>query len=200
MDYYVYTDGACSNNGKPNAKAGYGVYFGKDDYRNVSKKVEGKQSNNTGELMALIEAYRIIENDVKEGKKITVFTDSKYCLLCLGSYGDKCSNTEWNKDIPNKELVRTLYDSYKNSGVIVKHVLAHTGKQDEHSKGNAEADRLANEGIGVFTKREEVIFLNVPYSLKEEAKKLGAKWNPKKKKWYIEPNNVNKNILIEKYL
>lgn len=25
---HVYTDGSCENNGKPNAIAGYGVYFG----------------------------------------------------------------------------------------------------------------------------------------------------------------------------
>jgi len=30
----VYTDGACSNNGKSNAKAGYGVYFSENDRRN----------------------------------------------------------------------------------------------------------------------------------------------------------------------
>ena len=28
------------------------------------------------------------------------------------------------------------------------------------------------------------MYLNVPYSEKEEAKKLGAKWNLEKKKWY----------------
>lgn len=25
---HVYTDGSCENNGRPNAVAGYGVYFG----------------------------------------------------------------------------------------------------------------------------------------------------------------------------
>lgn len=29
------------------------------------------------------------------------------------------------------------------------------------------------------------LYLNVPYSEKEEAKRLGAKWDPKVKKWYI---------------
>ena len=45
-DIIVYTDGACIHNGKPNAKAGMGVYFGKDDPRNLSKRVDGKQTNN----------------------------------------------------------------------------------------------------------------------------------------------------------
>ena len=34
----VFTDGACRNNGKQNAIAGIGVYFGENDIRNVSRK------------------------------------------------------------------------------------------------------------------------------------------------------------------
>ena len=33
-DYYVYTDGACSNNGKHNASAGIGIFFVTNDSRN----------------------------------------------------------------------------------------------------------------------------------------------------------------------
>ncbi len=42
-DYYVYTDGACSNNGKENASAGIGIFFGVNDIRNISKKIEGNK-------------------------------------------------------------------------------------------------------------------------------------------------------------
>lgn len=35
------------------------------------------------------------------------------------------------------------------------------------------------------------LYLNVPYSEKEEAKKLGAKWNPEEKKWYYTGNLEN---------
>ena len=38
-DYYVYTDGACSNNGKLNAEAGIGIYFGENDVRKDRKSV-----------------------------------------------------------------------------------------------------------------------------------------------------------------
>ena len=37
-DYYVYTDGSCSNNGRDNALAGIGIFFGRNDNRNISKK------------------------------------------------------------------------------------------------------------------------------------------------------------------
>ena len=63
-DYYVYTDGSCSNNGRENAIAGIGIYFGENDTRNVSQRVIGKQSNNTAELGAIIHLYGIIENDI----------------------------------------------------------------------------------------------------------------------------------------
>ena len=75
-DYYVYTDGACSNNGRSNAMAGIGIYFGNNDPRNVSKRIEGKQTNNTAELLAIIDTYEIIEQDIIEGKKVAIVSDS----------------------------------------------------------------------------------------------------------------------------
>ena len=53
---FVYTDGACSNNGSENAKAGFGIFS--DDPRNLSKKVKGKQTNNVAELSAIIEVSK----------------------------------------------------------------------------------------------------------------------------------------------
>ena len=123
MDYYVYTDGACSNNGFKNAKAGYGVYFGEKNPRNISKKIVGKQTNNVAELTAVIEAYYIIKEDASNGKKICIVTDSEYVLKCIGSYGEKCFKNDWNsmnknkKPIPNIELLKEAYLSYKDSGI-----------------------------------------------------------------------------------
>jgi len=146
-DYYVYTDGACSNNGKANASAGIGIYFGIDDNRNTSKRIEGKQTNNTAELSAIIEAYSIIENDILNGKKITIVSDSEYAIKCVSSYGEKCCKKNWNIDIPNKELVKTVYKLYKDKpNVQFMYIKAHTGYTDIHSIGNDNADKLANIG------------------------------------------------------
>ena len=73
IEYYVYTDGSCYNNGKKNAVSGIGIFFGPNDKRNVSKTIEGKQTNNTAELTAIIETYSIIESDILAGKK------NRYC-------------------------------------------------------------------------------------------------------------------------
>jgi ribonuclease HI len=149
-DEYVYTDGACSNNGKKNAVAGIGIFFGVDDLRNISKKIQGKQTNNTAELTAIIETYSIIEKDVLNGKQIAIVTDSEYAIKCVSSYGEKCCKKEWKVDIPNQELVKTAYELYKDKqNIQFIHIKAHTDNTDIHSFGNDHADKLANKAIGL---------------------------------------------------
>lgn len=150
VDYYVYTDGACSNNGRKNAEAGIGIYFGKDDPRNISERISGKQTNNTAELKAIIKTLNMIQKDVDIGKKICIASDSEYSIKCATTYGEKMEKNNWKKDIPNKKLVKEIYTLYKNiSNVRFKHIMAHTGKKDIHSIGNDGADKLANKAIGL---------------------------------------------------
>ena len=217
MDYFVYTDGACSNNGRSNARAGLGVYFSEGDARNLSKSVVGKQTNNTAELSAVVEAYHLIHEDLKAGKKIGLVTDSEYVLKCVGSYGEKCERVGWKKKkpIPNVELLKEVYLLYKDSGVEFIHIDAHTGRQDVHSLGNEGADKLAvaaiggkqdsdgshrdgggGSGVGVGGER---VYLNVPYAKKQHAKSLGAKWDSKKKKWYSMKVNNRLEDLVKVY-
>jgi ribonuclease HI len=192
-DYYVYTDGACSNNGKYNALAGIGIFFGINDNRNISKKIEGKQTNNTAELSAIIETYYIIENDIVNGKKIAIVSDSEYSIKCVSSYGEKCHKKGWNIDIPNKELVKTAYEMYRDKlNIKFIHIKAHTNNTDIHSFGNDNADKLANNAIGLescpYTSSTK-IYVIVPFTKKEEIKKLGGLWDSNKKKWFVYDNN-----------
>ena len=199
-DYYVYTDGSCSNNGKENALAGIGIFFGIDDVRNVSKKIEGKQTNNTAELSAIIETYYIIQNDILNDKKIAIVSDSEYAIKCVSSYGEKCWKKSWNIDIPNKEMVKTAYEIYKDKiNIKFIHIKAHTNNTDIHSFGNDKADKLANIAIGLencpyntYTK----IFLIVPFIKKDEIKQLGGFWDGDKKKWFIYENNKNAEQIL----
>lgn len=194
MDYYVYTDGACINNGKKNAKAAIGIYFG-NQHPSIHSLIEGKQTNNTAELTAIIVAYDFIIDDLNNGKKIGIVSDSEYAIRCVTTYGEKCDKKKWNVDIPNKELVKLGYTTYKNKAVQFIHINSHTGKQDEHSLGNEEADRLANLALGI-TNKVNKIYLDVPYKRKEEVKELGGKWDPVTKKWYIMDDNQNKDHII----
>jgi len=199
----VYTDGACVDNGKPYARAGYGVYFGKNDSRNVSESYKGLQTNNVAELLAIIKAMTILKENIMNGEVVNIYSDSRYAIRCCTTYGKKCHKNNWinpnnkNKPIPNLEIVQVAYifsKDYKN--INFKHIRAHTGFQDEHSIGNENADRLANEAIGINynkmskgKKGKKRIYLKVPYDEKDEAKKMGARWDMNKKKWYFEEGN-----------
>lgn len=224
-NYSVYTDGACSKNGAKNAKAGYGIYFALNDPRNVSRRIDGKQTNNRAELTAIIETHHIIKHDLEKGAHITICTDSEYCIKCVSGYGEKMAKKNYmkKKDEPivNADLVKQVYDLYKDeTKVTFKHIRAHTNEDDEDSIGNAYADQLAvaslEYDIGQVTNaasavkprpRNKIIssvvshkhYLNVPYAQKDVAKKLGAKWDPKKKKWYIFDDNPSKIELLSMF-
>ncbi|KAF5353162.1 hypothetical protein D9758_008711 [Tetrapyrgos nigripes] len=88
----VATDGSCVENGHLTAKAGAGIYFGKDDERNQSirlpkfihkritkstnriKQFPFEQSNQTGEVVAARGAVELAPPDAD----LTIETDSKY--------------------------------------------------------------------------------------------------------------------------
>ena len=149
INYFVYTDGACINNGYDNASACIGIYFQEDDIRNISKKIIGKQSNNVAELQAIVDVYDIIKNDIID-KKICIVSDSQYALNCITSYGLNQSKNNWKKDIPNKDLVKNCYELYKDkNNIYFTYIKAHTENDDIHSKGNDGADKLANKACGL---------------------------------------------------
>lgn len=201
-DYYVYTDGACTNNGSDNAEAGIGIYFGETDPRNVSHRVQGKQTNNTAELGAIIHLHPIIKSDIAKGKKIAIVSDSEYAIRCVTSYGEKLEQNNWLKDVPNKDMVKQAYSLYKDhKNVKFVHVMAHTDGTDIHSVGNDGADKLANQAIGLeqCPYSDKRVFLQVPFAQKELAKSLGARWEPSKKLWYTSQNNPNRASLEQQF-
>jgi ribonuclease HI len=196
---YVYTDGACSNNGKPSAIASIGIYFGPNDSRNVARRITGKQTNNVAELTAIIEVYSILKTDILSGKQITICSDSRYAIKCCSDYGEKCS-ADWDTlDIPNKDLVRHAYELYGQlDNIKFMYIKAHTGKGDIHSLGNAEADKLATSVFPRFVIPNR-IYLNVSYDQKDIAKQLECKWDVNKKKWYIYDDNTKKELIINMF-
>jgi ribonuclease HI len=199
----VFTDGACSNNGKGNAKAGLGVYFTENDPRNASKRIIGRQTNNVAELSAIIEVFTILSEEIELGEEIIIYSDSKIAMGWCTTTGQKYERGDWKKssgEIPNVDLIKIGYGLCKaNSNIKLAHIRAHTGLTDELSLGNEGADRLANEAIGCKScpydkKQKQKYYLKIPYSEKEIGKKYGTKWDPKKKKWYYEGLNTDDNF------
>jgi len=147
-DLFIYTDGACSNNGKVNAKGGIGIFFKKNDKRNYSKKINIKPTNNKCELLALINAIKIIEKNIKTYNNIYIYTDSKYCINCVTKWFKKWEKNNFlnsqKKKVKNKNLIITFYNLLqKYNNIKLKYIKAHTNLTDIHSVGNSAADFLA---------------------------------------------------------
>lgn len=140
----VYTDGACENNGKPNAKAGIGVWFGEKHPWNVSEPVKGKATNNTAEIQACIEALRVAHQE--DILNVIIKTDSKFVIDCMTQWIHNWKKNGWRtakgEDVKNKEDLQRL-DSMAKQMESVKwvHVRGHKGH-----RGNEEADALARAG------------------------------------------------------
>ena len=74
----VYSDGCCFNNGRPNAQAGIGVYWGDNSPHNVCEQLEGKQTNQRAEVVS---ACRALESAISQGMtEVEVRTDSSYTI------------------------------------------------------------------------------------------------------------------------
>jgi ribonuclease HI len=147
----IFTDGACSNNGKPTARAGWGVYFGPDDPRNTSAKLSGViQTNQRAELSALLAALTHIADG--DDETVVVWSDSKYCVLGYNEWLAGWIQNGWmtssGKPVKNQDLWKSVrLQQYKITTThpgIVKVVWV---KGHSCSAGNDEADRLAKAGI-----------------------------------------------------
>jgi len=99
----VYTDGACLNNGKANARCGGGVWFGPDDPRNLAFRVPGNhQSNQIGELAATVVAIQRTPHFYP----LEIISDSQYVIKGLTEHLHHWEDRGWIR-IQNIQLFQT---------------------------------------------------------------------------------------------
>jgi ribonuclease HI len=148
MKVRVFTDGACSNNGKVGAKASYACWFPEHKELSKSGRVpeEQLQTNNRGELMAIQEAVKILETKFPvDETEITIYTDSMYSKQCLTEWiiGWQIDNFK-NNTIKNRDIIEdTVSRLPKFKSHCITHIRAHTGNDDDLSKNNEIVDRMA---------------------------------------------------------
>ena len=133
----IYTDGSCLNN------PGDGGWAAIINYDGEIIKISGNEKNTTNnkmELMAPINALKKID----KGKKVEIYTDSKYVKLGITEWIHKWIKNNWqtskNENVKNKELWVELYElskSFKISWIWVK---AHAG-----NTLNEEVDLIAKK-------------------------------------------------------
>lgn len=153
MDIKIYTDGACSDNGR-NGIGGWAaiVLLDKECIR-LSGGKEGT-TNNIMELEAIKNAIKYIRKVKVETKsypdKVTIYSDSAYCLNGLNSWCVGWIKNGWKTakgdDVKNKELWETTYSllckARKYTEITFVKVKGHSG-----NTFNEEADKLAVEEV-----------------------------------------------------
>lgn len=152
----IATDGACRNNGRANAVAGCGVYWGPNDVDNKSFQLRDgfHPTNQRAELTAAICALSNFKTIFLNGEftgridYVVIKTDSVYVAKSMTEWiVDWCENGYLDysgRPICNKDLIQQL-DSlccviYHDLGVQV--CFWQVGRDD-----NTEADRLAKAAI-----------------------------------------------------
>ena len=135
----IYTDGACRGNPGP---GGWGAILIYESHR---KEIYGGSlltTNNIMELMAVIEALKII----KFSSKIIVTTDSKYVKDGITKWIYNWKQKNWKttnkKPVKNKKLWIELDNIVNKHTIQWEWVKGHSGHEE-----NERADYLANEGI-----------------------------------------------------
>ena len=138
----IRTDGACRNNGSPNAAGGYGAILEaeigtKDDktkkinYKPISCKISGGMigtTNNRMELTAVLMAIRKLHYACS----ITIVTDSTYVRDAINAIADG----NLHKREKNADLLEMLKDAMEIHSCVAKHI---------SRKENAECDKLAKD-------------------------------------------------------
>ena len=144
----VYTDGACENNGKVGAKAGYGVYWADGHPLNRGEPAS-RATNNVGEIEAITESVKIAHD--KGVTKLKIHTDSMFVINCMTKWINGWKKNGWKKSdgqpVKNRVELEALDRAITNSGmkIVWEHVRGHVGIH-----GNEMADELARQGAQKF--------------------------------------------------
>jgi ribonuclease HI len=156
----IYTDGACSKNGKFGAKGGIGIFFQesgksismpfKDVYTEFFDDTVPPPTNQKAELLAILKALNEIQHQTKE--TTTIITDSMYCINSCTKWYKSWQKNNWktatNKPVANQNIIKKILE-YVNEKVNFKYTPAHTIQPDESDPrykdwyGNFMADKLA---------------------------------------------------------
>ena len=133
VDVEIWTDGACSNNGKPYAKAAWAFVSGDYEARGL---VEGKQTNNTAEGLAIY--FALLWASENNHKKIKISTDSQISIHNLQKHYSKVKQ--------NQEIFQKIDQVIREQGltVVYEKVLGHSDNVN-----NNRADKLANTLVGI---------------------------------------------------
>jgi len=111
----LYTDGACSRNGSPEARASWAFleHENGEIVYEASGLVDGKQSNNTGELTAIFNS--MIYAVGKNAEWAVIFSDSLYAINSISVWNVETKVKGERK--MNYDLIKACQEIFINSGI-----------------------------------------------------------------------------------
>jgi len=146
----IFTDGACSNNGRPGAKAGYAVWIPEARHLSCSGRLPetDPQTNQRAELTAIHRAVVTLDEGGFHTEDLVIYSDSDYSINCLTKWLAGWASRKWKtaegKDVLHQDLIRDTTSrlaKFKSHRFV--HVRAHTGGEDDLSKQNDVVDKMA---------------------------------------------------------
>lgn len=165
---HVFTDGSCYNNSRKTTKntaGGIGVFWGDNDYRNLTEPFYIKPiTNNRAEIYAVIKAVEIfsISYDQKcSNISLQINSDSQYLINTMTKWYKGWKKRGWKKADGKEPLnldllchLDNLIEKHKKCfNVTYNHVRAHKKEPKDKKSlryfmwyGNNRADFLANKG------------------------------------------------------
>lgn len=173
----VFTDGACSLNGRPNAKAGYAVWFPEHTGLSVSQRLspDESQTNQRAELAAIHRATVILEQNGCYDEDVVIYTDSEYSINCLTRWIIGWVARGWKTsaggDVLHRDLIEDISKRLsKCKSYRFVHVRSHTGGEDDLSRNNDIVDRMARATIDDTIREtippvEDILFEGCPLRL-----------------------------------
>lgn len=151
----IFCDGACTNNGRRGARAGYGiaVFLNDAEIAATSRPLgtEEAQTNQRAELRGLETAVAAATRT--SAPICRIYTDSEYAINCLTRWGPVWARSGWRKadggPVLHRDIIEPLLETWRSlrGKATLSHVRAHTGRSDALSRGNARADELARESL-----------------------------------------------------
>ena len=127
----IFTDGSASPNPGP---GGFAVI---ENGKPIALGAENPSTNIRMEGLALKKAFEILE-----GEEAEILTDSEFWVNVLVKWAPAWEKNGWKKkngEIKNLDIVKPLFELYKNSKVKLKWLKGHAGNEF-----NEMADEWAN--------------------------------------------------------
>jgi ribonuclease HI len=150
----IYTDGACSGNGRGDARGGWAAILVHASKERELSGVESDATNQRMELRAAIEGLKALTAPCH----VTLYSDSAYVVNCFRDrWYEAWRQNDWRnkkkQPIANRELWEELLELVEACGHIVdfRKVVGHADKlgrsSDSHESYNQRCDALAVAAI-----------------------------------------------------